>query len=143
MVRSFVFIDSIDEVTGLLGPEARAESIAATAARVNREARVVTVDGHSDYGRALESLWQRWGGEVTARTTVLVLGDARNNQHRPQAWALRALSARARHVFWLNPEPRALWDTGDSVMAQYAPHCDAVVECRNYRQLEHFVGQLL
>jgi uncharacterized protein with von Willebrand factor type A (vWA) domain len=143
MVRSFVFIDSIDEVTALLGPEARAESIAATAAKVNREARVVTVDGHSDYGRALESLWQRWGGEVTARTTVLVLGDARNNQHRPQAWALRALSARARHVFWLNPEPRALWDTGDSVMAQYAPHCDAVVECRNYRQLEHFVGQLL
>jgi uncharacterized protein with von Willebrand factor type A (vWA) domain len=143
MVRSFVFIDSIDEVTGLLGPQARAESIAATAARVNREARVISVDGHSDYGRALESLWQRWGGEVTARTTVLVLGDARNNEHRPQAWALRAVAARARHVFWLNPEPRALWDTGDSVMAQYAPHCDAVVECRNYRQLERFVGQLL
>jgi uncharacterized protein with von Willebrand factor type A (vWA) domain len=143
MVRSFVFIDSIDEVTRLLGAEARAESIAATAARVNREARVVSVDGHSDYGRALESLWQRWGGDVTARTTVLVLGDARNNQHPPQARALRALSARARHVFWLNPEPRSLWDTGDSVMAQYAPHCDAVVECRNFRQLGHFVERLL
>ncbi len=49
---------------------------------------------------------------------------------------------RARHVYWLNPEPRAYWDTGDSIVGEYAVHCDEVFECRNLRQLERFVSEL-
>ena len=49
---------------------------------------------------------------------------------------------RARHVYWLNPEPRAYWGTGDSILGEYAVHCDNVFECRNLRQLEHFVTEL-
>jgi uncharacterized protein with von Willebrand factor type A (vWA) domain len=49
---------------------------------------------------------------------------------------------RARHVYWLNPEPRSYWNTGDSIIGEYATHCDGVFECRNLRQLERFVDNL-
>ena len=50
---------------------------------------------------------------------------------------------RARRVFWLDPEPRGYWDTGDSIISEYAPHCDGVYECRNLRQLERFVAAVI
>jgi uncharacterized protein with von Willebrand factor type A (vWA) domain len=138
-VRSFVFIDGIDEVTHLFeGTEDVAEAVA----RVNQEAQVVWVDGHSDYGHALEQFWERWGREVSPKSSVILLGDARNNYHASQSWVLKEVSQRARHVFWLNPEPRSYWGTGDSIVAEYAQHCDGVFECRNLRQLEAFVEQL-
>jgi len=37
----------------------------------------------------------------------------------------------------LNPEPRDYWGSGDSIVGEYAVHCDDVVECRTLRQLEH------
>lgn len=138
-VRSFVFIDGVDEVTDYFkGSDDIGESIH----RINTEADVIWVDGHSDYGHAFEAFWQRWGREVDARTTVLFLGDARNNYHAAQAWVLAELSKRARHLYWLNPEPRSYWDTGDSIIAQYATYCDGTYECRNLKQLERFVEQL-
>jgi len=47
---------------------------------------------------------------------------------------LRWLAGRVRHVYWLSPEPQADWDTTDSLMRTYAPHCDQVFEVRNLRQ---------
>ena len=73
---------------------------------------------------------------------MLLLGDARNNYHATQSWVIQEIRHRARHVYWLNPEPRAYWDTGDSVVGEYAVYCDEVFECRNLRQLEHFVSEL-
>ena len=110
--------------------------------RINTEADVVWVDGHSDYGHALTVFWERWGEEITAKTSVLLLGDARNNYHASQSWVVKEIQKRARHVYWLNPEPRAYWDSGDSIVGEYAVHCDEVVECRTLRQLERFVGEL-
>ena len=100
------------------------------------------VDGHSDYGHAFEAWWERWGKEVGPRTTILLLGDARNNYHASQAWVVKEMEHKARHVYWLNPEPRAYWDTGDSIIGEYATHVDGVYECRNLRQLEKFVEVL-
>jgi len=138
-VRSFVFIDGIDEVTSFFeGADDPAEAVH----RINTEADVVWVDGHSDYGHALTVFWERWGEEVTPRTSVLLLGDARNNYHAAQSWVLHDLALRARHVYWLNPEPRAYWNSGDSIVGEYGTHCDDVVECRTLRQLERFVGEL-
>ncbi|MGH9188150.1 MAG: VWA domain-containing protein, partial [Acidimicrobiales bacterium] len=71
-----------------------------------------------------------------------VLGDARNNYHAASAWVLKDLQHRARHLYWLNPEPRSYWDTGDSIVHEYATFCDGVFECRNLRQLEGFVDYL-
>lgn len=138
-VRAFVFIDGIDEVTRFFeGTEDIVEAIH----RVNTEADVVWVDGHSDYGHAFEVFWSRWGKEVGPKTTVLILGDARNNYHAAQSWVIKEIRHRARHVYWLNPEPRSYWDTGDSIVWEYGTHCDGVFECRNLRQLEKFVDVL-
>jgi len=138
-VRSFVFVDGIDEVTRLFEG---ADDLAHAIQRVNTEADVIWAEGHSDYGHALTVFWERWGAELTPRTTVVVLGDARNNYHASAAWAVAEVGRRARHLWWLNPEPRSYWDTGDSVISEYAEHCDGVYECRNLRQLEHFVERI-
>ncbi|MCB0990204.1 MAG: VWA domain-containing protein [Acidimicrobiales bacterium] len=138
-VRSFVFIDGIDEVTHLFQGE---EDITRAVHRVNTEADVIWVDGHSDYGHAFQVFWDNWGHEIGPKSTVLFLGDARNNYHATNAWILKEARKKARNVFWLNPEPRSYWDTGDSVIGDYGAHCDGVFECRNLRQLERFVDHL-
>ena len=138
-VRSFVFVDGLDEVTRLFeGADDPSDAVA----RINAEADVIAFDGHSDYGRAFTSFHERFADEVTKRTTILILGDARNNYHQAHAEVLADLRYRAKALFWLNPEPTSYWDSGDSVVNQYAPYCDRVVECRTLRQLEAFVGEL-
>jgi uncharacterized protein with von Willebrand factor type A (vWA) domain len=138
-VRSFVFIDGIDEVSRFFdGVDDPAEAVH----RINTEADVIWVDGHSDYGHALTVFWEKWGEEISPRASVLLLGDARNNYHASQSWVVKEIQNRARHVYWLNPEPRSYWNSGDSIVGEYAVHCDDVVECRTLRQLEQFVGQL-
>ena len=139
-VRAFVFIDGIDEVTRLFEGT---EDIGEAVHRVNTEADVIWVDGHSDYGHAFEVFWQRYGKDVGPKTTVLLLGDARNNYHATQSWVVKEMQHRARHVYWLNPEPKSYWDTGDSIIGEYASFCDGVFECRNLRQLERFVDHLV
>jgi len=138
-VRSFVFVDGLDEVTHLFEV---AEDPADAVARINAEADVVAFDGHSDYGRALTTFHERYAPSLTKRSTVLILGDARNNYHQAHAELLADLRYRAKAVYWLNPEPTGYWNSGDSIVAQYAPYCDRVVECRTLRQLEAFVGEL-
>ena len=138
-VRSFVFIDGLDEVTRFFEG---VEDIGVAIHRVNTEADVVWVDGHSDYGHAFEVFWDKFGREVGPKTTVLILGDARNNYHASQSWVIKEMHQKARHVYWLNPEPKAYWDTGDSIVSEYGAHCDGTFECRNLRQLEKFVEVL-
>ena len=138
-VRSFVFIDGLDEVTRFF--EAT-DDIGDAVHRVNTEADVVWVDGHSDYGHAFGVFWDKFGSDIGPRTTVLILGDARNNYHAAESWIVKAVRSKAKQVYWLNPEPRSYWDTGDSIVGEYAPHCDGVYEVRNLRQLEAFVDRL-
>ncbi len=138
-VRSFVFIDGLDEVTHMFQQE---EDITNAVHRVNTEADVVWVDGHSDYGHAFSVFWENFGKDVNSKSTVMFLGDARNNYHATNAWVLKETRKKARSVFWLNPEPRSYWDTGDSVISEYSTYCDGTFECRNLRQLEAFVDHL-
>ena len=139
-VRSFVFIDGLDEVTHFLEG---VEDIGQAVHRVNTEADVVWVDGHSDYGHAFGVFWEKYGKDIGPKTTVLILGDARNNYHSSQSWVIKEASKKARKVFWLNPEPRSYWDTGDSILNEYAVFCDGTYEVRNLRQLENFVEKLV
>ncbi len=138
-VRAFVFIDGLDEVTRYF--EAT-EDIVEAIHKVNTEADVVWVDGHSDYGHAFEVFWDRYGKEISTKSTVLILGDARNNYHSSQSWIIKEIRNKARSVFWLNPEPRSYWDTGDSIVGEYGQYCNGTFECRNLRQLEGFVDNL-
>jgi hypothetical protein len=138
-VRSFVFVDGLDEVTQLFeGVEDPADAVL----RINAEADVIAFDGHSDYGRALMVFHDKYARSLTKRSTVLILGDARNNYHQAHAEVLADIHYRAKAVYWLNPEPTNYWNSGDSVVSQYAPYCDRVIECRTLRQLEAFVGEL-
>ena len=138
-VRSFVFVDGVDEVTDVLQ---QAPDVVEAARHINAAGSGVWLDGRSDYGHALTTFWDAWGEQVRRRTTVIVLGDARTNYHDPCEGALKGVSQRAGHVFWLNPEPTSAWNSGDSVIARYQPFCNAVYECRNIRQLRAFVEDL-
>jgi uncharacterized protein with von Willebrand factor type A (vWA) domain len=139
VVRSFAFVDGVDEVTRFFAADVDLDT---ALRRIAVEAEVVAAEGHSDYGAALEAFWARYGHEIGPRSTVVVLGDARSNYHASRPWALAELARAARQVHWLNPEPRSYWDSGDSVMGDYAPYCDGVHECRNLRQLGRFVDVL-
>ncbi len=138
-VRSFAFVDGIVEVTPFFEEE---DDPAYAVRRINSEADVVWVDGHSNYGHALAIFDQQWGKDITGRSSVLILGDARNNYHASESWVLKEIQRKARHVYWLNPEPRDYWGSGDSIVQEYAKYCDDVIECRTVGQLEEFVGSL-
>jgi uncharacterized protein with von Willebrand factor type A (vWA) domain len=138
-VRAFVFIDGLDEVTRYFEG---VEDINEAVHRVNTEADVVWVDGHSDYGHALGVFWERYGKDIGPRTSIMILGDARNNYHASESWIIKEMKEKARQVHWLNPEPRSYWDTGDSIVGEYAQYTDGCFEVRNLRQLEAFVENL-
>ena len=138
-VRAFAFIDTCDEVTRLLGPGIE---LADGVSRMAREADLVWFDGHSDYGHAFEVFAERWPDAVGPDTSLLILGDARNNYRSPGLPTLRRLVGAARHAYWLNPEPAKHWGSGDSIAPVYAEVLP-MVECRNAAQLAGFVGELL
>ena len=138
-VRSFVFVDAIDEVTRFF----EASSTIEEALRlINTQANVVHIDGHTDYGNCFEQFAELYLASVTKKSTVLILGDARNNYHASRSDILAKIQDRARHLYWLNPEPTQYWNSGDSIIREYAKYCHGVVECRNLRQLEKFVDFL-
>ena len=138
-LRSFAFVDTIDEVTDFFGPGI---DFGSAVSRITTEAEVVWLDGHSDYGNSFETFVSRYGRQLTSRTTVIITGDARNNYRPPRDTVLDEVAKSARAVIWLNPEPHAYWDTGDSTMSHYAKHCTSVHEVRTLRQLERFVEEL-
>jgi uncharacterized protein with von Willebrand factor type A (vWA) domain len=139
-VRSFAFIDGLDEVTAYFGPGTDFHD---ALLRMGAEADLVWRDGHSDYGNALTVFRDEYLDAVTPRSTVIITGDARNN-YRPTATnVLAEIASRARALFWLNPEGRRYWNTGDSVMASYAEVCDGVYEVQTLRQLESFVESVV
>jgi len=99
----------------------------------------------SDYGRAFyQALRSRRGaGRAAGRDTILVvLGDARSNHRDPQAWAFEELASRCRRVLWLNPEPFARWNTGDSDLSEYLPFCDVVCEASDLEGIARGVSEI-
>ena len=138
-VRSFAFVDKLDEVTRFF----EHEDFVTAVERMNQEADLVWLDGHSDYGSCLAQFWDGYGRELSPKTTLLVLGDARTNYRHRRPEALRAIRKKVRHAYWLNPEPRRDWDTGDSAASEYRSHVDEMVEVRNLRQLEEFIARIV
>ncbi|MEU6261398.1 VWA domain-containing protein [Streptomyces sp. NPDC047043] len=139
-IRVFAFVNRIDEVTGLL--EHGTADPEGLGARIRAEATLTGWHGSSDYGVALGEFAERYGDAVGPRTTVFVLGDARTNMSDPNLAAVRHIGERARRVYWLNPEPRSQWGTGDSAAPEYAELVE-MHECRNARQLSALIAHLL
>jgi uncharacterized protein with von Willebrand factor type A (vWA) domain len=102
----------------------------------------IWVDGHSDYGHAFEVFWQRWGKEIGPKTTVLLLATPGNNYHASQAGCSRRCSTGPATSTGSTPSPAA---TGHRRLdhRRVLHVCDGVFECRNLRQLERFVDNLV
>jgi uncharacterized protein with von Willebrand factor type A (vWA) domain len=137
-VQSFVFVSEIAEVSEAFRtrPIERAVDYALAGAPVDYHSR-------SDFGYAFNRFCRESLDRLDRRTTLLILGDARNNYNDPQAWTLRLMRERVKGIIWLNPEGQWGWGVGDSVMPLYAPHCDLVKECRTLAQLAEVVDGLV
>ncbi|KMO77793.1 vWA domain-containing protein [Mycolicibacterium obuense] len=138
-VRVFAFIDTTDEVTEMFGPDA---DLAVAVQRITREAGVYTRDGHSDYGHAFVSFMDKYPNVLSPRSSLLVLGDARNNYRNPESDLLAHMVNASRHAHWLNPEPKHLWGSGDSAVPRYTDVI-AMHECRSAKQLASVIDSLL
>ncbi len=137
-VRSYVFVSEIAEVTEAFNtyPVERAIEWALRGAPVDYHCR-------SDFGYAFSRFCRTELESLDRNTTILVLGDARNNYSDPQAWTLKHMRERAKGIIWLNPEGQWGWGIGDSVMPLYAAHCDVLKECRTIGQLGEVVDGLV
>jgi uncharacterized protein len=137
-VRSYVFVSEIAEVSQAFStyPVERAIEWALKGAPVDYHCR-------SDFGYAFNRFATTELESLDKKTTILLLGDARNNYNDPQAWALRLIRERVKGIIWLNPEGQWGWGIGDSVMPLYAPACDIVRECRTIGQLGEVVDNLV
>jgi uncharacterized protein with von Willebrand factor type A (vWA) domain len=80
---------------------------------------------------------------VNGRTTLIILGDGRNNFNSPRTDLIKSLQRRAKQLIWFNPEHQGKWGTDDSDMLEYAPLCDAVYVVRNLAQLATAVDKLM
>ncbi|MFT5042436.1 MAG: hypothetical protein ACI8TX_003423, partial [Hyphomicrobiaceae bacterium] len=137
-VRSYVFVADLAEVTKLFKDN---EIQGAINKAINGD--VVNVYAHSDFGKAFKQFHENHLDVIDSRTTVIILGDARNNYNAANEWVLRDIQERAKQVLWLNPENSSTWGFGDSEMNLYRKHCDVVEECRNLRQLYKVVDLLI
>ena len=99
--------------------------------------------GATDYGSSLLDFANLALDDINSNTTVIILGDARNNNGDPKLEIMQSIYQRSRQVIWLNPESRRAWGTGDSDMLRYQSACHFTAECNNLNQLERIVDQLL
>jgi uncharacterized protein with von Willebrand factor type A (vWA) domain len=138
-VRSFVFIDGIVEISDIL---ANSPGVLDPHHLLARNGLIVK-DGRSDYRRAFSTFLSTWGDSVTAKTTVIVAGDARSHDRDPATRQIAELHHRARRLYWLNPEPMSQWDTQDSRASEYGNHCTHSFEVSTIRELISAVTQIV
>tara|TARA_R110002110_G_C13470513_1_gene720823 strand:+ start:59940 stop:61448 length:1509 start_codon:yes stop_codon:yes gene_type:complete len=133
-VRSFAFSSHLGEVSSYFDDYSVEKAI---------ELINWKCGGATDYGTSFEDFAQLALDDINSNTTVIILGDARNNQGDPRLDIMQSIYARAKQVLWLNPESRRAWGTGDSEMLRYQSACHFSAECNNLAQLERIVDQLL
>ncbi|MDE0691557.1 MAG: VWA domain-containing protein [Gammaproteobacteria bacterium] len=134
-VRSFAFSSDLAEVTDLFERNHIEDAIAKTLRDYS--------GGSTDYGQAFADFRKNCMDDVDGRTTIIILGDARNNYGDPRTDILKEMYDRAKRVLWLNPEPRATWNMGDAEMRKYTAYVHQAEECNSLMHLERVVGNLL
>ena len=140
-VRAFAFIDTCDEVTRLFAPGA---DLADAIRRLAREADLVGSTGTATTATRCGCSPSGTRTRSGRRRRCSILGDARTNYRRSRRCRRsRAWSTEARHAYWLNPEPRREWGTGDSAACRYGEVVDDGRVPQRRHQLTDFVGRLL
>ncbi|MBF7084549.1 VWA domain-containing protein [Desulfallas sp. Bu1-1] len=139
-LRSFAFVDRVEEVTQLA--KQSSDTFQISAQRILREAKI-SVTGFSNYGKVWEQFHQSFFDSLNRFITLIILGDARNNWQPDGLEYFRAISEQCRRVVWLNPMPRTKWRAGDCIIDTYAPFCSHVFECRNATQMMGVIREIL
>jgi uncharacterized protein with von Willebrand factor type A (vWA) domain len=98
---------------------------------------------NTDLGNSLNTFNENHMGCISSKTTVILLGDGRNNYNDPRIDLAQDLQRRSRRVLWFNPESLHQWGTGDSDMHRYAPVADGVFRVTNLRELAAAVDKIL
>ncbi len=135
--HAFAFIDHLEYITpDFAGREANAAI---------QQVLIRMPPGHysTDMGFALEGFAHDYLDTVDSRTTLIVVGDGRNNYNDPQLEIFQQMARRARRTLWINPEPPMLWGSGDSDMLKYVPLCDSVVVASTLNELTSAVDSLM
>lgn len=138
-IQTFVFCSNLVEVSRIFAEH----PVRVAVGKIEAADRLGLSFGLTDYGRALNEFRQAHLQRLSRKTTVFILGDARNNYDDPRADIVRLIRQKSRRVIWLNPESPAAWGSGDSAMLQYAPCCDLAVECSTLNHLQKIVRGLL
>lgn len=136
-VRTFVFVDDLAEVTELFDDHPLEAALGLIFG-----GGVIDVDGNSDYGQAFRRFVDTQLTAVTHRTSVVVLGDGRNNGADPGFADFETIAGRARRVLWLSPEPRYSWVLGNCDLPGYAQACSAVHVVRDTDGLDAAATEL-
>ncbi len=138
-LQSFAFVDHVEEITSLAK---RPGSWHITAREILRQAKI-SISGFSDYGRVWNYFCTNYIDSLTGQTTLVILGDAKNNWKDEGIEYFRSIADRCRRIIWLNPLPRDNWEAEDCIIDAYAPFCTAVFECRNARQLAAAIKMIM
>ncbi len=135
--RSFAFNADMQEISVTMSGKRAADAVA--------DVLYGILPGYyaTDLGHSLETFFNEWSDSVNGRTSVIILGDGRNNYNSPRIDLMKRLQFRAKRLLWFNPEHRQQWGTGDSDMLEYVPICDEVLMVRNLAQLSAAVDLLL
>ena len=136
-IRSFAFIAGITEITRCMQSDRLEEALEKTLKETG-----LTKQPGSDYGKTFREFDENFIQTVGPRTTVIVMGDARNNGNLTEHRILEKIYKKAKRVIWLNPENHIFWNNGDSEFTTYLPYCTEFRECRTYHQLEEFILKL-
>lgn len=134
---SFIFIDDLTDISMVFAEEQPRDAVQ----RVLRD----NPPGHynTDLGHSLDTLCHDHMGCITHRTTVIVLGDGRNNFNNPRTDLAETIQRRCRRLIWFNPESPHMWGEGDSDMHLYAQCADGVFRVSNLRELADAVDHIL
>lgn len=136
--RTFVFVSDLGETTDLFKEHETERAI-----QLAYGGTVIGVAANSNYGRAFQMFDDRYRDAVDHHTTVVIIGDGRNNYNDPNQIALAAIHRRAKSVLWLNPESPGAWGFGDSAMRIYEPHTTRVMTVHNLETLRAAVDTLV
>lgn len=136
--RSFVFVSDLGETTELFKEHSVEHAI-----QLAYGGSIISVAANSNYGCAFGMFEDLHRDVVDHHTTVVVIGDGRNNYNDPNPSALAAIQRRAGRVLWMNPEPPGAWGFGDSAMRIYEPFTTRVMTVHNLETLRDAVDALI
>ncbi len=134
--HAFAFIDHLESISEDFSGSNADEAIASVLWRMPSGSY------NTDLGWSLNDFQSEYMDTLNGQTTLIIVGDGRNNYYDPRLDIFSTMSRRAARTIWLNPEPPYLWH-GDSDMPKYAPMCNNVLKVSNLRELAEAVDELM